>query len=232
MINKRKLEKKSTEDCYYFLYSVCILGNACLYRHNELSKQCNVLCDEWDRTEKCREDCPFRHSRYHLKKQRSDELCYWESNGGCKKEFCEYKHNDPTKDQWKKGVVKNLNTVRKEKNKINREEIKEEDLEKFEEERQEIKKLKLLKLNKNKSLNYEKVNILMLKKLSGCLSDDKKQLIDIDIEKLKNDIILVCNKLNNLRTNTITKNNSGSDFVVSIDDDLDAELEELNKLID
>lgn len=28
-------------------------------------------------------------------------MCYWESKNSCQKEFCEFKHQDPRKDEWK-----------------------------------------------------------------------------------------------------------------------------------
>lgn len=105
------------EDCYYFLYSTCKRGKNCGFRHNVLCKQCNILCDEWDSTKMCREDCPLRHSKYHLMKQREELPCFWENNGGCKKEFCEFKHEDASKDEWKKGTIRD-NTKQESKNTI------------------------------------------------------------------------------------------------------------------
>lgn len=141
---------KETEDCYYFLYSVCKRGPACAYRHNPLSKQNPVLCEEWRRTKMCRDDCPFRHSYYHLEKKRSEDYCYWEDKPeGCTKEFCEFKHRDPAKDSWKEGGVKSLDQIRREKNARKRMDMTEEavvDPVSFEKERREKRKEKAMRM--------------------------------------------------------------------------------------
>lgn len=140
----------STEDCYFFLYSTCKRGSSCAYRHNPFSRLNPVLCEEWNETRTCREDCPFRHSFYHLQKKRSDDLCYWEDKPeGCTKEFCEFKHRSPEKDAWKQGGVKSLSQIRKEKNIIRKhgegEEQQSVDMESFEKERREKRRDKLMK---------------------------------------------------------------------------------------
>ncbi|ORD93709.1 ZC11A [Enterospora canceri] len=152
---QNKLDK--IEDCYYFLYSTCQRGQECGFRHNLLSKQCNILCDEWDRTGSCREECPLRHSRYHLKKSRVDEMCYWENHGGCKKRFCEFKHENEEKDEWKRGEIQDLNEVRREKNEIVAE--TQVDPEEFETERRKKRRAKIenSKIKKAKQIMARKL---------------------------------------------------------------------------
>lgn len=138
--------EETREDCYYYLYSVCKRGPSCIYRHNAFSKQNPVLCETWSKTKQCREDCPFRHSYYHLKKNRSDDFCFWEDKeSGCTKSFCEFRHKDSSRDAWKEGGVKSLEQIRKEKNARKRldESMIEVDPEDFERERREKKKLKI-----------------------------------------------------------------------------------------
>lgn len=90
------------EDCYYFLYSSCRMGDKCAYRHSEACRTNLVTCRNWKAKRECAPSCSFRHSEYHLKKKREDEMCYWETKpSGCTKERCEYKHADPEKDSWK-----------------------------------------------------------------------------------------------------------------------------------
>ena len=134
------------EDCYYFLYSTCKRGASCGYRHNPYTKLNPVLCEEWDRTKKCREDCPFRHSYYHLKKNRSDDFCFWEDKeSGCTKEFCEFRHRNPEKDAWKVDGVKSLSQIKKVKNLGQRAAEFEMDPADFENERRERRLEKQLK---------------------------------------------------------------------------------------
>eukprot|EP00866_Antonospora_locustae_P002258 jgi/Antlo1/2258/2076 len=103
------------EDCYYFLYSKCTKGPNCKFRHSHSAKENPVLCRSWEQKKPCSVNCPFRHSDYHLRKARSEELCYWESTTGCNKEFCEFKHRDSRKDEWKNMRVKTLDEIRKQK---------------------------------------------------------------------------------------------------------------------
>ncbi|TBU06433.1 zinc finger domain-containing protein [Hamiltosporidium magnivora] len=104
------------EDCYYFLYSSCSRNGSCVYRHSQVAKENPVLCKNWDNKGICFKDCPFRHSRYHLSKNRKDILCYWESQPeGCTKEFCEFRHLNVYKDSWKDVRVKSLEEIRQEK---------------------------------------------------------------------------------------------------------------------
>jgi len=95
-------DEKSLEDCYYFLYSNCRKGDECEYRHRPESKTNPVLCERWSQTKVCTQDCPLRHSYHHLKKKRTDDQCYWETQeGGCTRKFCEFRHRDPQKDAWR-----------------------------------------------------------------------------------------------------------------------------------
>ncbi|AFN83115.1 hypothetical protein EROM_060200 [Encephalitozoon romaleae SJ-2008] len=90
------------DDCYFFLYSSCKFKDRCTYRHNEGCRNNLVTCKNWESKIPCSEDCPYRHSKFHLKKNRREEMCYWEDKpGGCTKDRCEYRHTDPTKDAWK-----------------------------------------------------------------------------------------------------------------------------------
>ncbi|EEQ82448.1 hypothetical protein NCER_100841 [Vairimorpha ceranae BRL01] len=104
------------DDCYFYLYSECKLKERCRFRHNPLSKDNLILCKNWSKNKKCRLDCPLRHSLYHVVKQRSDTMCYWEDKGGCTKYRCEYKHVDPSKDEWKEPKVKLLTEIIESKN--------------------------------------------------------------------------------------------------------------------
>lgn len=121
------------EDCYYFLYSKCTKGPSCKFRHTHSAKENPVLCRSWEQKKPCTASCPFRHSDYHLRKSRNEELCYWESTTGCSKEFCEFKHSDPRKDEWKSVRVKTLDEIRNQKERQKKEmhsagSAKEEDL--------------------------------------------------------------------------------------------------------
>ena len=79
-------------DCYYFLYSKCMREDQCMYRHSPQAKMAAEICESWASCRPCPQDCPFRHSDYHLKKSRGDTECFWENKGGCKKPECPYKH--------------------------------------------------------------------------------------------------------------------------------------------
>lgn len=94
--------EKQTEDCYYFIQSSCKKDRDCTYRHSNDAKQSTQLCPEWERTKKCRHDCPLRHNTFPVQKKKGDEYCYFEDKGaGCTKPNCEYKHKNPSKDQWR-----------------------------------------------------------------------------------------------------------------------------------
>ncbi|ELA40892.1 uncharacterized protein VICG_02072 [Vittaforma corneae ATCC 50505] len=103
-----KQEDRDVEDCYYFLYSTCKRGSNCGYRHNPMAKTNTTLCPQWASTKKCTLDCPMRHSLYHLQKKRSEDFCYFENTEqGCTKPYCEFKHKNPTKDVWKASISSN-----------------------------------------------------------------------------------------------------------------------------
>ncbi|KAL7345517.1 zinc finger domain-containing protein [Encephalitozoon intestinalis] len=90
------------DDCYFFLYSSCKFKDRCTYRHNEKCRNNLVTCKNWESKIPCNEDCPYRHSKFHLKKNRREEMCYWEDKPrGCTKDRCEYRHTNPMKDAWK-----------------------------------------------------------------------------------------------------------------------------------
>ncbi|KAM0671653.1 hypothetical protein CWI42_060300 [Ordospora colligata] len=90
------------DDCYFFLYSECKFGGKCLHRHNETCRNNVVTCKNWKAGGTCENECPFRHSEYHCKKNRREEMCYWEDKpSGCTKVKCEYRHLDSLKDAWK-----------------------------------------------------------------------------------------------------------------------------------
>lgn len=100
--NQQLNSERMYEDCYYFLYSSCRRGAACIYRHSQEAKSSTKLCPEWEKTKTCTLTCPLRHSFYHLQKKRSNDLCYFEETPqGCTKAYCEYKHKDVTRDAWK-----------------------------------------------------------------------------------------------------------------------------------
>lgn len=101
------------EDCYYFLYSSCT-KKKCIFRHSEAAKKNLILCKKWAQKNNCQLDCPFRHSDYHLKKDRKEIFCYWEEmEQGCQREFCNFKHKNPSKDEWKQIKIKKLDDIRK-----------------------------------------------------------------------------------------------------------------------
>ncbi|KAG0419701.1 Zinc finger CCCH domain-containing protein 11A [Dictyocoela roeselum] len=112
----------STDDCYYFLYSICAKKD-CKFRHNKKAKETTIVCPLYAKKLVCQNDCPFRHSTYHLKKNRTEIPCYWEQNGQCKKMYCEFKHKDPEKDRWKTHKsIKTLNEIKSEEAKKSQEE--------------------------------------------------------------------------------------------------------------
>ncbi len=184
--------KDFTEDCYYFLYSTCKRGDQCLYRHNELSKQCNILCKQWESNKQCSEDCPFRHSYYHLQKPRNENYCYWEENGGCAKEFCEFKHKDVAKDEWKLGKVKKLDVIRKEKNESAKQPIVAIDKEEFEKERRKIRQEKK---DKEALRELDKTNLLAIRKMLSNCNDKNKAIGEELIKDLKEQIKLTISKI-------------------------------------
>nr|AGE95733.1 hypothetical protein ECU06_0290 [Encephalitozoon cuniculi] len=90
------------DDCYFFLYSSCKFKDRCTYRHNESCRNNLITCRNWVSKIPCSDDCPYRHSKFHLKKNRREEMCYWEDKpSGCIKDRCEYRHANPLKDAWK-----------------------------------------------------------------------------------------------------------------------------------
>lgn len=108
------------EDCYYFLYSVCTKKN-CVFRHSSAAKKNLIMCKLWANKKQCRVECPLRHSDYHLRKDRSDIYCYWEdTTSGCQKEFCDFKHKNPEKDEWKKIKIKTLDEIKREQHKTSK----------------------------------------------------------------------------------------------------------------
>merc|ERR1712136_525107 len=101
------------EDCYYFLYSSCT-KEKCIFRHSETAKKNLITCKNWMTKRRCQNDCPFRHSAYHLKKDRKEIFCYWEdTEQGCQKEFCNFKHKNILKDDWKEIKIRKLDEIRK-----------------------------------------------------------------------------------------------------------------------
>lgn len=209
---EKKLDK--IEDCYYFLYSTCRRGDACGFRHNLLSKQCKVLCEAWDRDGECREDCPLRHSRYHLKKDREIELCFFEQNGGCKKEFCEFRHMEEGKDNWKVGDIKDLAEIRRNKNMIPEEDaLDPEEFEKF-----------------RKSVRFQKKSELKNKRAKKMMAMNIKQALDNMPEEQRSDFQRV---LNLIEGRNASKPNSGSPATTRQQEDAteyDDELKELDDL--
>ncbi|ELQ73998.1 hypothetical protein THOM_3091 [Trachipleistophora hominis] len=101
------------DDCYYYLYSVCTKKN-CTYRHSAAAKKNLIMCKTWANKRECRNECPLRHSDYHLRKDRKDIYCYWEDmEGGCQKEFCDFRHRNPEKDEWKKVKIRTLDEIKR-----------------------------------------------------------------------------------------------------------------------
>lgn len=219
--SKKANKLNQIEDCYYFLYSTCKRGSNCGFRHNYLSKQCKIICEKWSRTGDCREECPFRHSRYHLDKNRSEEQCWFEINGGCHKEFCEFNHSEPGKDDWKTGKIHNLEDIQKSKNSIHSEVVM--DPNEFEQERRNI--------------NLKKKIELQTKKARRVMAENLKRAIESMDEKDKGEFqrvlqIIEKKDLTHLSNNT-NNNKLLSDAISSsslITNDYDDELKELDKL--
>jgi len=76
-----------------------------------------ATCKNWKAGGACEDECPFRHSEYHCKKNRREEMCYWEDKpSGCTKVKCEYRHVDPSKDAWKSNLpAQNMESIPKSK---------------------------------------------------------------------------------------------------------------------
>ncbi|KCZ74584.1 hypothetical protein H311_04451, partial [Anncaliia algerae PRA109] len=106
------------DDCYYFLYSKCRDPSKCQYRHSYSAKENPITCETWAKKKNCTLSCPYRHSLYHESKARHNEYCYWESKGGCKKEFCEFKHINAKKDDWKRTKIQSLDELKEQKKKL------------------------------------------------------------------------------------------------------------------
>lgn len=125
-----------------------------------MSKDNLITCKTWIKTKKCRIDCPFRHSTYHEVKPRKDIMCYWEDKGGCTKYRCEYKHNDPQKDEWKEVRVKSLteiihnkSTIEKELNTESRPQISIDDVKK--ESEVDLSMAEVVDIDTSKATNIE-----------------------------------------------------------------------------
>lgn len=106
------------DDCYYYLYSACTKKN-CMYRHSAAAKKNLIMCKLWANKKQCRNECPLRHSDYHLRKDRKDIHCYWEDmEGGCQKEFCDFKHRNPEKDEWKMVKIRTLDEIKRKQSEV------------------------------------------------------------------------------------------------------------------
>lgn len=81
-------------DCFYFMTAICSKGNECPYRHNTTAKYSTIVCPKWKSGTECTISCPYRHSEYSSSKEkdRTTTECYWEKNGGCKKNDCPFLH--------------------------------------------------------------------------------------------------------------------------------------------
>lgn len=214
----------ATEDCYYYLYSTCKRGEHCKYRHNALSKQSTILCQEWydskinNGTNNCREECPLRHSTYHMQKQREEVECYWENTEtGCQKEFCEFKHNDPEKDLWKRGIIKNLSEIKKDKNINSNSNKGSMTPEEFESHRREV--------------IARKRHLYKVKKAKKHMSSNFQSIMETMDEEQRKEFQRVLGLVNNSKGNTNSADNSNlKNIADNNSDDLDAELEELNDI--
>jgi len=87
-------------DCFFYMTSACSKGAACNYRHQESAKHTFDVCEFWGAQQPCtRDNCAKRHSSFHLAStfqavtRKRDEIpCYWETQGGCQKPNCPFKH--------------------------------------------------------------------------------------------------------------------------------------------
>ncbi|CAH1785738.1 unnamed protein product [Owenia fusiformis] len=79
------------DDCYFFYYSSCSKGDMCPFRHCEAALGNETVCSLWQDGCCTRRVCKFRHME--IKKDRSLEQCYWETQpGGCTKPHCAFRH--------------------------------------------------------------------------------------------------------------------------------------------
>jgi len=93
--------QKSVEDCYYFYYSTCSKGDACIFRHCEKALGTEAVCKNWLAKSCTNLECPFRHML--ITKNRSTIQCYWETTpSGCQKSYCPFLH---ARDKPKVGIV-------------------------------------------------------------------------------------------------------------------------------
>ncbi|KAF9762375.1 Zinc finger CCCH domain-containing protein 11A [Nosema granulosis] len=156
-----------------------------------MSKDNLITCKTWKKTKKCRIDCPFRHSTYHEVKQRKDIMCYWEDKGGCTKYRCEYKHNDPLKDEWKEVRVKSLNEIIQTKStieRLNAEACVEIDLENIKKEKEvDISNSEEFVAEKDTTVNDVVETIIETKKRA--IEEESKLSNEEDVKRYKNEIV-------------------------------------------
>ncbi|KAF7684347.1 Zinc finger CCCH domain-containing protein 11A [Astathelohania contejeani] len=215
------------EDCYYFLYSVCKKKD-CAFRHSLQSKENPVLCKTWNLKGTCKLDCPFRHSNYHIIKNRGDMMCYWESQlTGCTKKYCEYKHEDPKKDEWKGVKVKTLEEIKKDEVEYlrNKRKIEEE---------MEIKKIKEIKTKENIIEYTIKEEVVKKDVIDDLLKEDitKKDVMDSSLkEDHKKDGVIKLNDNKHKDNKKDTHINTQPEEEVEIEEDLSEELAELERLL-
>lgn len=98
-------------DCFYFMTSNCSKGNDCAYRHSIAAKYSDTVCSVWKRGGECTVSCPYKHSEYCLPKEKPKTTveCYWEKNGGCKKNNCPFVHTQKSYEHPCLLDIQNLN---------------------------------------------------------------------------------------------------------------------------
>ncbi|KAF0877198.1 ZC11A protein, partial [Crocuta crocuta] len=75
-----------------FLYSLCLQGDSCPFRHCEAALGNETVCTLWQEGRCFRQVCRFRHME--IDKKRSEIPCYWENQPmGCQKLNCAFHHN-------------------------------------------------------------------------------------------------------------------------------------------
>uniref|UniRef100_A0A2R9BSR5 Zinc finger CCCH-type containing 11A n=1 Tax=Pan paniscus TaxID=9597 RepID=A0A2R9BSR5_PANPA len=74
------------------LFSICLQGDSCAFRHCEAALGNETVCTLWQEGRCFRQVCRFRHME--IDKKRSEIPCYWENQPtGCQKLNCAFHHN-------------------------------------------------------------------------------------------------------------------------------------------
>jgi len=84
------------QDCYFFVYSSCVRGNSCPFRHEPAALTNETVCTYWKAGNCAKPHCIFRHLEDKKGKKRNVTPCYWETQPqGCSKPHCPFLHQYP-----------------------------------------------------------------------------------------------------------------------------------------